>query len=359
MHNFQYNAQVTDRRRYDAFGKPQGATENSPLSSRLENLTLSRKGFTDHRHLDEVELIHMNGRGYDYNLGRFLSVDPFIQSPGNSQSLNPYSYIMNNPLAGTDPTGYVSCAASKIERVCDNTISRWGGNGNADMTAFATSSGVASNQGNGAQVAQSTQASGVQSSTTDLLNQNALVNKNNNTSPSGLGEQFDPFASGPLDMARDWLFDNVINPLPDIQASIASVREGDYSSAVMSMAGIVGKKVEAIGKAGSAIVDAGSSAVKVVTKSLGRTGKQERLRELVDNDKLGSADRGWLKQEMNSIERGQRKTIRNPPGKDLAHERGREAAKGYGYEHSNLQDRDLHRLQHKYDNFGKKNKERP
>uniref|UniRef100_UPI0040473E5F RHS repeat-associated core domain-containing protein n=1 Tax=Rheinheimera sp. TaxID=1869214 RepID=UPI0040473E5F len=50
----------------------------------------------------------MNGRAYDYNLGRFLSVDPIIQAPGNSQSLNPYSYIMNNPLAGTDPTGYCS-----------------------------------------------------------------------------------------------------------------------------------------------------------------------------------------------------------------------------------------------------------
>lgn len=50
----------------------------------------------------------MNGRAYDYNLGRFLSVDPFIQEPGNSQSMNPYSYIMNNPLAGIDPSGYVS-----------------------------------------------------------------------------------------------------------------------------------------------------------------------------------------------------------------------------------------------------------
>lgn len=91
----------------------------------------------------------------------------------------------------------------------------------------------------------------------------------------------------------------------------------------------------------------------------GRSGKQARLRELSNDDKLGSADRGWIKQEQNSIERGQRKSIRNPPGKDLAHERGREAAKGYGYGHSNLQDRDLHRLQHKYDNFGRKNKERP
>ena len=64
------------------------------------------RGFTDHEHLDEVELIHMNGRVYDYNLGRFLSVDPFIQEPGNSQSMNPYSYLLNNPLGGTDPSGY-------------------------------------------------------------------------------------------------------------------------------------------------------------------------------------------------------------------------------------------------------------
>ena len=47
----------------------------------------------------------MNGRAYDYNLGRFLLADPVMQSPSNSQSLNSYSYIMNNPLAGTDPLG--------------------------------------------------------------------------------------------------------------------------------------------------------------------------------------------------------------------------------------------------------------
>ncbi|MGA4640159.1 RHS repeat-associated core domain-containing protein [Stutzerimonas stutzeri] len=91
----------------------------------------------------------------------------------------------------------------------------------------------------------------------------------------------------------------------------------------------------------------------------GRAGKQAKLRDLANDDKLGSADRGWLKQELNSISRGQRNSIRNPPGKDLAHERGREAAKGYNYEHSNLQDRKLHRTQHKYDDFGRKNKERP
>jgi RHS repeat-associated protein len=96
-----------------------------------------------------------------------------------------------------------------------------------------------------------------------------------------------------------------------------------------------------------------------VAKGAGRSGKQARLRELANDPKLGKADRGWIKQEQNSIDRGNRKTIRNPPGKDLAHERGREAAKGYGYKYSNLQDIKLHRTQHKYDNFGRKNTERP
>ncbi|MCG8465445.1 MAG: hypothetical protein MI750_11410 [Xanthomonadales bacterium] len=49
----------------------------------------------------------MNCREYDYNLGRFYSVDPFIQFPENSQSVNGYFYILNNTLSGTDPSGYL------------------------------------------------------------------------------------------------------------------------------------------------------------------------------------------------------------------------------------------------------------
>ncbi|MDO6477295.1 Ig-like domain-containing protein [Alteromonas sp. 1_MG-2023] len=106
------NGNVSGRRAFDPFGKPRAENGSSLSVPRLTFLNDSdqggRRGFTDHRHLDEAQLIHMNGRVYDYNLGRFLSVDPFIQDPTNSQSINPYSYIMNNPLMGTDPSGYVS-----------------------------------------------------------------------------------------------------------------------------------------------------------------------------------------------------------------------------------------------------------
>src|SRR3990167_6534938 len=72
---------------------------------------VSRATLTGHDHVDSVGLIHMNGRAYDPELGRFTGVDPFVTKPLNAQSLNPYSYVSNNPIMGTDPTGYREEAA--------------------------------------------------------------------------------------------------------------------------------------------------------------------------------------------------------------------------------------------------------
>ena len=113
------------------------------------------------------------------------------------------------------------------------------------------------------------------------------------------------------------------------------------------------------GRAPSGLGNPIKKLVNKAAKKLGRQGKQKRLKQIVNDPKASKADKGWVKSEMNQIEKGKRKSIRNPPGKDLAHERGREAAKGYGYEHSNLQNRADHRRQHKYDDYGRKNKERP
>jgi len=49
--------------------------------------------------------VDYNARLYDPTLGRFLSVDPLIGHPGSTQSINPYSYVENNPLNKVDPTG--------------------------------------------------------------------------------------------------------------------------------------------------------------------------------------------------------------------------------------------------------------
>ena len=108
-------------RTFDAFGKARDNKGLDTLSGNLfagsPNEKRNRKGFTGHEHLDEAGLIHMNGRTYDYNLGRFYGVDPIIQFPTNSQSLNGYSYLMNNPLSGTDPTGY--CSTPTGTKICN------------------------------------------------------------------------------------------------------------------------------------------------------------------------------------------------------------------------------------------------
>ena len=56
--------------------------------------------------LDSVSLIHMNGRVYDPATGRFLSADPIHQTIQVSQAINPFSYVMNQPLTLIDPSGY-------------------------------------------------------------------------------------------------------------------------------------------------------------------------------------------------------------------------------------------------------------
>lgn len=108
---------VTETRGYDAFGKPRSGTWNDLTPPKLGSVATTPKGFTQHEHLNQLELIHMNGRVFDYALGRFFSVDPIIQFPLNSQSLNPYSYILNNPLSGTDPTGYAGDCPPRVQ-VC-------------------------------------------------------------------------------------------------------------------------------------------------------------------------------------------------------------------------------------------------
>ena len=72
------------------------------------------RGFTNHEHLDGVGLVHMNGRVYEPSLGRFLSPDPWVQEPYNTQSYNRYSYLFNNALSSVDPSGEIGIAGGAV-----------------------------------------------------------------------------------------------------------------------------------------------------------------------------------------------------------------------------------------------------
>ena len=68
--------------------------------------TATDRGYTGHEHVDELGLVHMNGRIYDPEIGKFLSADPTLQFPESTQGYNRYAYAGNNPLTFTDPSGF-------------------------------------------------------------------------------------------------------------------------------------------------------------------------------------------------------------------------------------------------------------
>ena len=118
-------------------------------------------------------------------------------------------------------------------------------------------------------------------------------------------------------------------------------------------------KTEIAGAVASSFVKIGhvkkaAKVLKITKSNLGRSGKQSRLKEIARDDKVSSALRGEIKRDINEIKKGKRSNIRVPQGYQLAHRRGFEASKGFGYKHSDLQIIKNHKTQHKHDNYGRK-----
>ncbi len=98
---------------YDAWGRRRSPTDwSQPLSA--PDTSDVHIGFTGHEYDREYELINMRGREYDPVTGRFLSPDPIVQFPHDSQSLNRFSYVLNNPLGWVDPSGFELRAPDSI-----------------------------------------------------------------------------------------------------------------------------------------------------------------------------------------------------------------------------------------------------
>ena len=89
---------------YDPWGKQYNVHTNS-LFNAYSSPAVS-KGYTGHKMINDMDIIHMNGRTYNVVLGRFMQADPNIQAPLNMQNYNRYSYVLNNPMSMTDPSGY-------------------------------------------------------------------------------------------------------------------------------------------------------------------------------------------------------------------------------------------------------------
>lgn len=104
-HIFTRSGDVVQELSYDAWGRLRDPATQQVYASGKEPTLFLGRGYTGHEHLTQFGLINMNARLYDPALGRFLSPDPYVQMPDMSQSLNRYTYAMNNPLCYVDQDG--------------------------------------------------------------------------------------------------------------------------------------------------------------------------------------------------------------------------------------------------------------
>jgi RHS repeat-associated protein len=94
---------VLERLSYDAWGQRRCSDGTGDASCFTGSATT--RGFTNQEEIDQVGLVNLNARIYDPVLGRFMSADPTVETPFIPQILNRYSYVGNNPLSFTDPSG--------------------------------------------------------------------------------------------------------------------------------------------------------------------------------------------------------------------------------------------------------------
>jgi RHS repeat-associated protein len=88
------NLTVT-RRKQTPFGQNRGAAPAWP----------TERGFVGGTN-DATGLVHLGAREYDPALGRFISVDPLIDT-ADPQQMNGYAYANNSPVTSSDPTGLI------------------------------------------------------------------------------------------------------------------------------------------------------------------------------------------------------------------------------------------------------------
>jgi RHS repeat-associated protein len=81
---------------YDSFGNSSGSTR-------------TRYTYTGRERDPDTGLLYYRARFFDPQLGRFISEDPL----GLQAGVNFYSYVSNNPVDWTDPTGLCKCGLKK------------------------------------------------------------------------------------------------------------------------------------------------------------------------------------------------------------------------------------------------------
>jgi RHS repeat-associated protein len=125
------------------------------------NSTTTKEQFTTYERDSETGNDYAMARYYGSRLGRFLSVDPVAGNTSNPQSLNRYTYVLNDPINLIDPSGRDHCAwddgsaddteqnGGASQSQCESQGGTWmlmdegsgGGNGGGGVTIIGDANG--------------------------------------------------------------------------------------------------------------------------------------------------------------------------------------------------------------------------
>ncbi len=98
---------------YDAFGSRSTVAGNNSTNF----------GYSGEQYDEETGLLYLRARYYDPELGRFITVDPYLGRMDEPVTQNRYIYVHNNPLLFVDPSG-LEKACSQLSGSCwDGTTS--------------------------------------------------------------------------------------------------------------------------------------------------------------------------------------------------------------------------------------------
>lgn len=89
----------------DASGNVTETFDYKPYGAQALGVAPNGPGYTGHVGDPDIGLVYMQARYYDPAIGRFMSVDQVLVSPGAIFASNSYVYVQANPLGLTDPSG--------------------------------------------------------------------------------------------------------------------------------------------------------------------------------------------------------------------------------------------------------------
>jgi RHS repeat-associated protein len=98
---------LVESNRYMPFACP--GTFGGAVRTGVGSLTQTDKSFTSQKALANTGLMDYNARMYDPDLGRFVQPDSIVPEIEQAQAYNRYTYVLDNPIGKTDPSGNFAC----------------------------------------------------------------------------------------------------------------------------------------------------------------------------------------------------------------------------------------------------------